>query len=462
MYAPRIPGLPATSQRKTNLTTEESPNLSKLFYNFNLDGYAYPKAPGHEWILVRRIGRTTIDPPKDKPEYALWVGMSPTFAAEHAYEQMVPGSGGNRRKFNIKPTGRGALEEKLREKPDEIVVLDHDPLAAKVVVGPFKKGGQLQYRKLANPTGPGGLCEALTVHASEVFFAPEYRDDTIRRQDGRPVVWNGKVKEILNQGRPDCPPTLSARQNAGRITLKDLDCRDSEEEEGVDDADEGFEHANEVTEEEIPQDRRSSAADSEYEGLENTEHEEESLHPDSEGFESREFETEEEPNNPVRQNSHGFRTPARRRTEVSASQALRRSGRHPKVARDAIQKASSSAGKRKSDRPTFRGRANRDTEMLEPVITTSSTRRGRGPGRLSGSKSDQRGSQHANQQSITSTMAEGEADATASNTQTDEGQELSIHISSEGPVINTPHWTATIVRSGTDADGKKPHFRITY
>ncbi|KAF2671132.1 hypothetical protein BT63DRAFT_453519 [Microthyrium microscopicum] len=222
MYAPRSQQPPAARSE-----TSSEQELGKLYYNYNLDAYAYnDKAHGDVWMRIRVSGREpervsarsgntqlTIDELMlSGPDFGiggdtlgLWVGVSPVDAHLHRSKE-----------GNAKPCAKKySVNQWINVQSPDFNTLSHDPNARPVVAGWYHE--MLQFRKLLHPNS-NGVSMAVSVGAEEVFFAPQYRDDHVTGLPSRRAAWNGLVKSALRQrGR-----TANGR-DAGRTTLNDLE-----------------------------------------------------------------------------------------------------------------------------------------------------------------------------------------------------------------------------------------------
>lgn len=74
-------------------------------------------------------------------------------------------------------------------------ILEHDPTALRVVCPRFQK--RVVLYALTKRDNSTNLCDAFVIAADEVFFFPEFRNDTDKDVHTRKKTWNEKIRAMM-------------------------------------------------------------------------------------------------------------------------------------------------------------------------------------------------------------------------------------------------------------------------
>ncbi|KAF2671133.1 hypothetical protein BT63DRAFT_453520 [Microthyrium microscopicum] len=235
MYATRSPQQaqfrPSEQPDFGSRRQEAALDFSKLFYNTNLDAYrCEQKPPGDVWLRVRHVGRPDTNTNKTIRDYTaparitptraelnldntddrsrvLWIGMSPARAKDHSARYWCPIEKIHVKRYKL--SANESLESRIRDKPHETNILDPCSKVLRVVATFTESTKSVIFRALVEPDADG-VCCALRLSLDEVFFAPEYRDDTISKLEKRSVVW----KQLVN---------AATQRYGGRVVAETLE-----------------------------------------------------------------------------------------------------------------------------------------------------------------------------------------------------------------------------------------------
>jgi hypothetical protein len=214
----------ATPNKPAAASTVITQSPSQYFWSYSMMAYACPEKPaGHVWLRVRQFlgnkseqqvtGIPPIAPSTSEKggslgshgvSLALWVGMRPSSAdslrtrAARGKEKLNPGDDAQMKAMKD-------LMSKTYGKSVEQVIADgnyhlipHDPKALRVVMNPMHRDGKVYV--LANPD-QDGLCEAITTETDEVWYAPEYRDDTKTRKQEQKSAITTKILQTIDDAQ---------------------------------------------------------------------------------------------------------------------------------------------------------------------------------------------------------------------------------------------------------------------
>ncbi|KAF2279950.1 uncharacterized protein EI97DRAFT_477459 [Westerdykella ornata] len=186
----------------------------QLFFNLALVAYECKEKPqGHVFLRVKHfVGSrskgtdTKIVPPVAPNEaelgahigaqdvhIGLWVGMWTPTAANYATKAV-----GGRPRGDQAPSRENKRQGRSVEQliqSGEFTIEPHNKAALRVVINVKQRDGR--YYVLKNPD-ENGLCEATTITTEEIFYAPEYRDDTLTNKEKRREKAHERISEAVD------------------------------------------------------------------------------------------------------------------------------------------------------------------------------------------------------------------------------------------------------------------------
>lgn len=117
---------------------------------------------------------------------------SAPFSSEATEEASTVSPGTAAMKVRKAPTVKGQSVQSVAARGFEVI--QTDPKALRVIC----PRGRLTASHYGLLDQVGGLCSAYAVPREQVFYFPEFRDDTIATFPGRETAWSNKVKEVTN------------------------------------------------------------------------------------------------------------------------------------------------------------------------------------------------------------------------------------------------------------------------